>query len=68
MFDIIVLTMTIVIQISGFHLCKMAPLHGWKIKQRVIDIKQFAPRFMWKIPLLHPYIIIKVSTRSDTIN
>ena len=61
--------MTIVIQISGFHLCKMAPLHGWnKLKQRVIDIIQFAPRFMWKIPLLLPYIIMKVPTRSDTIH
>ena len=24
--------------------------------------------FMWKIPFFLPYIIIKVSTRSDTIN
>ena len=37
-------------------------------KQSVIDIIQFAPRFMWKIILLLPCIIIKVSTRSDTIN
>ena len=63
--------MTIFIQIYGFHLCKMAPLHlhGWNLlKQRVIGIIQFAPRLMWKIPLLPPYIIIKVTARFDTIN
>ena len=69
MFDILVLIINIVIQISGFLLCKMAPLHGLDyLKQRVVDIIQFAPRCMWKIPHLLPYIFIKVSTRSDAIN